>query len=234
MKPWLILATLILGLLATAAVIGVREQVMVAARDDGQNFAQGDMQPTGKRSTVIVELFTSEGCSSCPPADEVLARLERTQPVEGAEIIALGEHVDYWNYIGWSDPFSSPVFSQRQGAYAEAFGRDGNYTPQMVVDGRAEFVGSNWNKAVAAIANAARAPKADVQISPARKASGAISLQVRASNLPAVTASDTVDLLLAITESDLSSNVTRGENTGRRLNHRTVVRYLRSRAKINW
>jgi hypothetical protein len=226
MKPWLILATLILGLLATAAFIGVREHVMVAARDDGQSFAQDDVQPTGKRSAVIVELFTSEGCSSCPPADDVLARLERTQPVEGAEIIALGEHVDYWNYIGWSDPFSSPAFSQRQGAYADAFGRDGNYTPQMVVDGRAEFVGSNWNKAVAAIANAAHAPKADVQISPARKASGAISLQVRASNLPAVTANGAVDLLLAITESNLSSNVTRGENAGRRLNHRTVVRYL--------
>ncbi len=226
MKPWLILATVILGLLATAAVIGVRERAMVAARDDEQNLAQGDTRPTGRRSPVIVELFTSEGCSSCPPADDVLARLERTQPVEGAEIIALGEHVDYWNYIGWSDPFSAPAFSQRQGAYAEAFGRDGVYTPQMVVDGRAEFVGSNWNKAVAAISQAARAPKAEVQITLARKTASAVSLQVRVGSLPAVTAGDTVDLLLAVTESNLSSNVSRGENAGRRLDHRTVVRYL--------
>jgi len=226
MKPWLILAVVILGLLATAIVIINQERLMAAARAVRQSSAQSDARPADKRTPVIVELFTSEGCSSCPPADEVLARLERAQPVAGAEIIALGEHVDYWNYIGWADPYSSPAFSERQGAYAEAFGRDGNYTPQMVVDGRAEFVGSNWNKAVAAIADAARAPKADVRISPARKASGPISLRVSASNLPAVTAGDTVDLLLAITESDLSSNVTRGENAGRRLNHRTVVRHL--------
>ncbi len=226
MKPWLILATVILGSLATAAIISNQKQVEVAARAVPPGSAQSNPQPMGKRAPVIVELFTSEGCSSCPPADEVLARLERTQPVEGAEIIALGEHVDYWNYIGWADPFSSPVFGERQGAYAEAFGRDGNYTPQMVVDGRAEFVGSNWNKAVAAISQAARAPKAEVQITPSRKAAGTVSLQVRAGNLPAVTDDDTVDLLLAVTENDLSSNVSRGENAGRRLNHRTVVRHL--------
>ncbi len=226
MKPWLILAVVILGSLATAVFIVNQDRGYVAARDVPQSSAQSDTQPAGKRTPVIVELFTSEGCSSCPPADEVLAKLERTQPVEGAEIIALGEHVDYWNYIGWSDPFSSPAFGERQGAYAEAFGRDGNYTPQMVVDGRAEFVGSNWNKAVTAIAQAARAPKADVQITPARKASGAVTLQVRTGNLPAVTSGDTVDLLLAITEENLSSNVSRGENAGRRLNHRTVVRQL--------
>jgi hypothetical protein len=155
-----------------------------------------------------------------------LARLERTQPVEGAEIIALGEHVDYWNYIGWTDPFSSPAFGERQGAYAEAFGRDGVYTPQMVVDGRAGFVGGNWDKAVAAITQAARAPKADVQITLGRKTAGAVSLRARADAIPVATAGDMVDLLLAVTESDLSSNVSRGENAGRRLNHRTVVRHL--------
>jgi hypothetical protein len=226
MKPWLILAVVILGLLATAIVISTQEQLMSAARAVRQSSAQSDAQPADKRVPVVVELFTSEGCSSCPPADEVLARLERAQPVAGAEIIALGEHVDYWNYIGWADPFSSPAFGERQGAYAEAFGRDGVYTPQMVVDGRAEFVGGNWNKAVAAITNAARAPKADVRITGARKTAGAVSLQARADALPALTDGDTVDLLLAVTESDLSSNVSRGENAGRRLNHRTVVRRL--------
>src|SRR5262245_37872075 len=226
MKPWLILAVVILGLLATAVVISNQEQLMAAARAVRQSSAQSDARPADKRTPVIVELFTSEGCSSCPPADEVLARLERAQPVAGAEIIALGEHVDYWNYIGWADPYSSPAFSERQGAYSEAFGRDGVYTPQMVVDGRAEFVGSNWNKAVAAITNAARAPKADVQITLSKKIDGAVSLQARAGALPPATAGDTVDLLLAVTESDLSSNVSRGENAGRRLNHKTVVRQI--------
>src|SRR5262245_56431220 len=124
MKPWLILAVVILGLLATAAVISNQERLRVAARAVRLSSAQSDGRPADKRTPVIVELFTSEGCSSCPPADEVLARLEREQPVAGAEIIALGEHVDYWNYIGWADPFSSPFFSERQGAYSEAFGRD--------------------------------------------------------------------------------------------------------------
>jgi len=226
MKPWLILAVMIPVLLATAFVICNRERSMVAASAVGQSSAQGDSQPNDKRTPVIVELFTSEGCSSCPPADEVLARLEREQPVAGAEIIALGEHVDYWNQIGWTDPFSSRSFSERQGAYAETFRLDGAYTPEMVVDGRVEFVGSDWNKAVAAITQAASAPKADVQITLARKIATAFSLQARAVTLPTVTDGDTVDLLLAVTESDLSSNVLRGENAGRRLNHRTVVRRL--------
>src|SRR5215468_4014633 len=121
-------------------------------------------QADGVRSPVVVELFTSEGCSSCPPADAVLAQLQQTQPVAGAEVIALGEHVDYWNYIGWSDPFSAPVFSQRQNDYTNAFGAFSVYTPQMVVDGQTEFVGSKMSKALDAIAKAARAPKAKVQL----------------------------------------------------------------------
>src|SRR5712692_9441430 len=97
----------------------------------------------GDRSPVLVELFTSEGCSSCPPADAVLERLERNQPVPNAQIISLGFHVDYWNQLGWADPFSSAAFSLRQEEYSNAFGGDRIYTPQMVVDGAREFVGES-------------------------------------------------------------------------------------------
>src|SRR5262245_24359033 len=191
----------------------------------------------GVRSPVIVELFTSEGCSSCPPADAVLAELQKTQPVAGAEVIALSEHVDYWNYIGWSDPFSSAAFSARQEAYSQAFGQERIYTPQMVVDGQAEFVGNSMNKAREAIAKAAGSPKADVRISTKKtkteKDNRAIRLGVSVKNVPPITKGDVAEVILVITEDNLSSNVTRGENSGRKLAHTAVVREMRSLGRVD-
>jgi hypothetical protein len=181
------------------------------------------------RVPVVVELFTSEGCSSCPPADALLSRMDETQPVEGAEVIPLAMHVDYWNYLGWSDPFSSHEFSERQGEYARAFGNDGVYTPQMVVDGRAEFPGGNSGKAFDQIASAAREPKAEVMLSRAdagQDDGGALRFSVRVEKPPKVSDGDDADVLLAITEGGLSSDVARGENAGRKLGHVGVVRRL--------
>ena len=186
-----------------------------------------------ERVPVVVELFTSEGCSSCPPADALLIRLETLQPVAGAEIIVLSEHVDYWNRLGWTDPFSSAEFSRRQDDYAAAFGSGGMYTPQMVVDGHTEFVGSDAARAHAAIAAATKQPKAAVTLSLAGNAvkPGEILLRVTAAP-PAGISSEGADVLLAITESGLASDVARGENSGRRMAHTGVVRQLKGIGRI--
>src|SRR6266404_5979592 len=111
--------------------------------------------PGTARIPVVVELFTSEGCSSCPPADALLARLAE-EPLDGnVQLIALEEHVDYWNDLGWADPFSSRDWTFRQNVYSGALGNGNPYTPQMVVDGAVEFVGSHGQKARQAILVAA-------------------------------------------------------------------------------
>lgn len=179
-------------------------------------------------SPVLVELFTSEGCSSCPPADQVLSRLDQEREKDGLLIIPLSQHVDYWNQLGWRDPYSAAEFSERQRDYAEVFGRNGVYTPQMVVDGRWEFVGSYLTKAHDVISQAAQLPKATIKIESAAAASKSdvleISLQIE--SVPTVARGDKAEVLLVIAEDDLSSSVASGENAGRKLKHTAVVRQL--------
>lgn len=175
------------------------------------------------RTPVLVELFTSEGCSSCPPADALLSMLVHAQPVLGALVIALGEHVDYWNHGGWADPFSSHTLTVRQNEYASSFHNDTVYTPQMVVDGRAEFVGSDNAKASAAIARAARVPKAQVSVAPGAEP-GVFAVTVR--GLPTLAQGEAADVYFAVTEDGLRSQIRGGENAGRTLTHVAVVRLL--------
>ncbi len=181
---------------------------------------------TSASAVVLVELFTSEGCSSCPPADKLLTNLDQTQPIKGVQVIALSQHVDYWNQFGWKDPFSSADFSQRQLEYMKALHTKDVYTPQMIVDGQTEFVGSNLATAREAITKAARAPKADVSIAIKTLAQKSVTLTVRVENVPDISRGDTADVMLAITESDLLSKVSKGENSGRELAHSAVTRKL--------
>jgi len=178
---------------------------------------------------VVVELFTSEGCSSCPPADALLAKMETAQPFQGVEIIAIEEHVDYWDQQGWVDPFSSVDWTLRQQVYTTALHEQGPYTPQMVVNGRTQLVGSRGDQAVRAVKEAQSAPVTPVKL--AALAAGnpsephfTISVGKIAGQL---SPGDSAEVWLAITESGLSSAVARGENAGRNLSHASVLRSMR-------
>ncbi|MEZ5293869.1 MAG: DUF1223 domain-containing protein [Vicinamibacterales bacterium] len=178
----------------------------------------------GPRTPVIVELFTSEGCSSCPPADRLLRHLAEAQPVEGAEVIVLSEHVDYWNRLGWKDPFSSSVFTGRQEAYVSRLGAESLYTPQAVVDGMFEMIGNDQPAVLEAVAKAARRPKVPLDVAVASAGADAIRVTVRSGPI----SGSRLDLLIAVTERDLSVKVTRGENARKTLAHTGVVRVVRS------
>lgn len=175
-------------------------------------------QSSPARPAVLVELFTSEGCSDCPPADTVLQHLEAG--AAGAEVIVMGEHVTYWDRLGWKDRFSADVFTGRQEDYGRHFRLGSVYTPQMVVNGQAELVGSDEARARREIAKAAQQPAAKVALTPLPDDAVAIA----ASGFPDQARGASV--ILAVTETHLDTDVQRGENGGRKLHHTGVVRSL--------
>jgi hypothetical protein len=212
---------------------GIGIALVVASACATQRYLRADerMSPgvkpamgRGARSPILVELFTSEGCSSCPSADKLLANLAMTQPIEGAEIIALEEHVDYWDRIGWKDPFSAHQFTQRQYEYGSLFRLDSVYTPQAVVDGQREFVGSDRGTAVSAISEAAAFPKTRVALKVTAEDATQLHLNVSVDKIPAQ--NEPTQVILAVAEDDLKVHVKAGENSGRNLVHYGVVRSL--------
>ena len=162
------------------------------------------------RAPILVELFTSEGCSSCPPADRLLESLD-------PQVIVLSEHVDYWDRLGWRDPFSAHANTLRQEGYARGFGTTGPYTPQMVIDGVTEFVGNDSRRAMDEIARARTREKIGVHL--ARTASG-VQVQID----PAAKAAE---VWLALADDSATSQVAAGENKGRQLHHVAILRSLR-------
>jgi hypothetical protein len=162
------------------------------------------------RAPVLVELFTSEGCSSCPPADRLLESLD-------PQAIVLSEHVDYWDRLGWRDPYSAHANTQRQETYARGFGINGPYTPQMVIDGAAEFVGNDSRRALDEISRARTREKIGVHLS---RTPAGVQVQIDP-------AAKSAEVWLALADDSGSSQVTAGENRGRQLHHVAILRSLR-------
>ncbi len=188
-------------------------------------------------STVLVELFTSQGCSSCPPADTVLRRIIERQPIKGVYVIGLGLHVDYWDYLGWRDVFSSSLHTKRQRKYASYFESNRIYTPQMIVGGRYEFVGHDYRKAIQSIRSASR-EKAQARLGirflpvtgntrDAYKKRVMINVQNYGQNL------SYSSLFFAVAEEKLKTKIQRGENSGRHLYYSSVTRYIRNIDSLN-
>lgn len=180
------------------------------------------------RAPVVVELFTSEGCSSCPPADEVLGQLHELG-FSDEQVIPLAYHVDYWNNLGWTDKFSHAYLTQRQWNYARLYRASQVYTPQMIINGTQQFVGSNQSLAKKHIQNAwLETDAAEIFFQTISGAGDAPTMTFEITH----TLHETFDpgalaLFVAVTEDGLSSDVTSGENQGRLLIHHAVVRTMK-------
>jgi hypothetical protein len=219
-----------------AMAIGLAMWGPQVTRVSGADGTPGGTRTAGPAGVpVLVELFTSEGCSSCPPADTLLTRLAAERTIGGAEVVTLAFHVDYWDRLGWKDRFSSAAFTERQNRYAAAWKSDRVYTPQAVVDGRVEFVGTDVGRALDALAAASRRPHARVALTfgPAASGAGAPTRTLRVSVDPPAGAGYSADVLLAVAEDGLSSQVTAGENASKRLEHTGVVRTLTRIGKVS-
>lgn len=181
-----------------------------------------DVAPSGA-TPVLVELFTSEGCSSCPPADLLLGKLDALQPVAGAQAIVLSEHVDYWNHDGWKDAYSSSFYTDRQKDYVQRLGVAEAYTPQMIVDGVAQLNGSNGPAVVAAVKKALGDEKVPVRISGVGVDGRTLKLHVAVDELPSDAKAKKADVMVAVALNRAESHVSAGENKGKVIQHVAVA-----------
>lgn len=189
----------------------------------------GEAQTSGPR-TVVLELFTSQGCSSCPPADALLRKL-RGEHFDGATVIPLAYHVDYWNHLGWSDPFSSPRWSQRQRDYASAFKTSQIYTPQLVINGTTQLVGSADSAIHAEIGRQLRrADRGLVSIRRAARSGSEIKVDLQA-RLDATNVVSAV-VVVVLFENDATTTVSSGENARKRLANDAIVQWQERAMKL--
>lgn len=215
-------------------ILAIVVSLLAAGTESGSQTPEKPANASGARVPVVLELFTSEGCSSCPPADALLAKLAEQQPIAGAEIIAIEEHVDYWDQQGWVDPFSSSQWTARQQVYAAGLADHGVYTPELIINGGGGFVGSHQDDTVRAIASAAAKPRTEISVSllPSEKR-GHERLRVEAGKIAGAQGGDTPEIWLAVTEGALHSAVSGGENAGHQLYHAPVLRWLHKAGTAN-
>jgi hypothetical protein len=204
-----------LSLLTAAMVLSAGTSIWAAAEEDAS------------RVPVLLELFTSEGCSSCPPADRLLQYLDTKQPVAGADLIVLSEHVDYWDSSSWRDRFSSPQFTARQQEYTNKYHLNGVYTPQLVVDGQFGLVGSDARGATSAIRQAIREPKIPIAISNVTRDGDRVKAHIDLPEGSQNFKGGRGILFVAIADNRAESHVGGGENSGRSLAHVAVMRILK-------
>ncbi len=190
--------------------------------------------PNESASPILVELFTSEGCSSCPPADALLQKLDQLQPIPGSELIVMGEHVTYWNHDGWVDRYSSDTFTNRQAEYVQHLRLPSSYTPQMVIDGTAEVLGSDSTKIVQKLQAAHSDPKLLVRISsislPSPKV---VKAQIDVDALPESFKTHSAEVYFAVALQHAESQVEHGENGGKHLSHVDVALALNKVGKVD-
>jgi len=212
----LLLASLLLAPMAT----------VVGRQSSASGKATQAETPNAQVHPVLVELFTSEGCSSCPPADALLQKIDAAQPIAGAQLIVLSEHVDYWDHDGWRDPNSSPSLTERQSAYEHLLGKDSPYTPQMVVDGISEASANDVQRVEKVLQNAATTPKVSVRIGDVSVDAG--NPAVLRAHIETDTNSDkhNADVFVVVALDHVESQVLRGENGGRHLTHVAVVQQM--------
>jgi hypothetical protein len=179
--------------------------------------------PETPRSPILVELFTSEGCSSCPPADAWLQQIDASQPVPGAQLIVLSEHVDYWNHDGWKDPYSSALLTTRQHSYVSALGLSGTYTPQIILDGTTELPPGQPQQVLADFQKAMKTPKLSVRLVDTSLHAGEPSTLQGHVTVDGEAQKHSGDIYVVTALDHADSQVLRGENGGRHLTHVAVV-----------
>jgi hypothetical protein len=182
---------------------------------------------------VLVELFTAEGCSSCPPADEWLQQMDKVQPLAGAQLIVLSEHVDYWDHDGWKDPYSSALVTARQADYARGFRIDSPYTPQVVVNGTVNLKLSDSKQVRQTFEQAAKATTLPVTITSVAIDPGNPAILRARVEVDGSSAERSADVYEAVALDHAESQVLRGENGGKRLTHAAVVQQLTKIGKID-